>query len=134
MNINLDELFEKAKTASAAAYVPYSHFHVGAALLASDGSVWTATNVENRSYGLAICAERSAVVKAVSEGRRGFVALAVATPDSDYPVAPCGACRQVLSEFMALDAPVTFGGGKGERVHTTIGALYPYDSLHELAD
>jgi cytidine deaminase len=89
--------------------------------------------VENRSYGLAICAERSAVVSAVSKGARKFIALAISTPDSDYPVGPCGACRQVLTEFMPSEAPVRFAGGSGDKVDTTIGALLPHDSLYDLA-
>jgi cytidine deaminase len=131
--MDLDALYAAARAAAEFAYAPYSHFRVGAALLADDGSVYSGCNVENRSYGLGICAERSAVVSAVSRGKRRFTALAIATPDSDYPVGPCGACRQVLSEFMASGAQVCFGGGRGERVTTTMGALLPYDSLHELA-
>jgi cytidine deaminase len=131
--IDMDALWNAALAAAEAAYVPYSHFHVGAALLAEDGAVVTGCNVENRSYGLCNCAERTAVFKAVSEGKRRFVALAIATPDSDYPVGPCGACRQVLSEFMEASAPVRFGGGSGQKANATIGELYPYDSLHELA-
>jgi cytidine deaminase len=134
MEQQIQELFNEALKAAALAYAPYSKFHVGAALLADDGTVYTGCNVENRSFGLTICAERSAVVQAVSKGRRSFVALAIAAPDSETPVGPCGACRQVLSEFMAPDAPVLFGGSGPEQVNTTIGALYPYDSLHELAD
>ena len=133
MNINMDELSAAALKAADAAYAPYSHFRVGAALLAKDGAVFTGCNVENRSFGLTICAERSAVVKGVSEGRRSFVALAIATPDSKTPVGPCGACRQVLSEFMEPSSPVRFAGSGPERVDTTIGILYPYDSLHDLA-
>ncbi|MCL1814022.1 MAG: cytidine deaminase [Treponema sp.] len=133
MNINMDDLYQKARQAADAAYAPYSHFRVGAALLAEDGTVFTGCNVENRSYGLTICAERGAVMKAVSQGCRSFIALAVATPDSNYPVGPCGACRQVLSEFMESAAPVRFAGSGSETVNTTIGELYPYDSLHELA-
>jgi cytidine deaminase len=90
--------------------------------------------VENRSFGLTICAERSALVSGVSAGQRAFTALAIATPDSEDPVGPCGACRQVLSEFMAPAARVHFGGSGPERVDTTIGELYPFDSLHDLAD
>jgi cytidine deaminase len=128
----MDDLFKLAREAAEFAYSPYSHFRVGAALRAQDGTVYTGCNVENRSFGLTICAERSAVVKGVSHGSRIFTALAIATPDSADPVGPCGACRQVLSEFMPPEASVRFGGSSGEYVDTTIGALYPYDSLHEL--
>ena len=129
----MEELYRAALKAAEAAYVPYSHFRVGAALLADDGTVITGCNVENRSYGLSICAERTAVVQGVSRGYRSFIALAIATPDSDYPVGPCGACRQVLSEFMDNSAPVRFAGKGSELVNTTIGELYPFDSLRELA-
>ena len=130
--IKLDDLFLEAKEAADFAYAPYSKFRVGAALLADDGTIFTGANVENRSFGLTICAERSAVVKAISCGQKSFKALAVTTPDSQNPVGPCGACRQVLSEFMPPSAPVIFGGSGEERVKTTIGALYPFDSLHDL--
>ena len=130
--MDLDELYRKAREAADTAYAPYSKFRVGAALLAEDGAVFTGCNVENRSYGLTVCAERTAVFKGVSGGRRRFTALAIATPDSSYPVGPCGACRQVLSEFMPPDAPVRFGGGSGGQIDTTIGALLPHDSLYEL--
>ncbi|MCL2093138.1 MAG: cytidine deaminase [Treponema sp.] len=133
-SINLDQLFQEALKAAEGAYAPYSKFRVGAALLSEDGTLFTGCNIENRSYGLTVCAERTAVFKAVSQGHRRFIALAVSTPDSEPPVGPCGACRQVLSEFMAGDAPVRFGGSGPERVDTTIGALYPFDSLHELRD
>jgi cytidine deaminase len=130
--MDLEALYDEALKAAQSAYAPYSHFRVGAALLADDGSLHTGVNVENRSYGLTVCAERSAVFSAVSKGKRRFTALAIATPDSDYPVGPCGACRQVLSEFMD-DGPVYFGGADGRRVSATIGELLPFDSLHELA-
>jgi cytidine deaminase len=132
--IDMDELFREARKAADFAYAPYSKFRVGAALLGEDGTLYTGTNVENRSYGLTICAERSAVVSAAGKGARKFIALAVATPDSNYPVGPCGACRQVLTEFMDTGAPVRFAGGSGGRVDTTIGALLPYDSLYDLAE
>jgi cytidine deaminase len=131
--MDLDALYEEARKAACFAYAPYSRFRVGAALLAEDGSLHTGCNVENRSYGLAICAERTALVSAVAKGKRSFTALAIATPDSQVPVGPCGACRQVLSEFMKADAPVCFGGSGPERVKTTIGGLLPHDSLHDLA-
>jgi cytidine deaminase len=130
--MDLDALFEEARKAALSAYAPYSRFRVGAALLAEDGSLYTGCNVENRSYGLTICAERTALVSAVAKGRRSFTALAIAALDSPVPVGPCGACRQVLSEFMKPDAPVCFGGNGPERVTTTIGALLPHDSLHDL--
>jgi cytidine deaminase len=130
--MNKDELFQAALKAAEAAYAPYSRFRVGAALLGESGTVYTGCNVENRSYGLTICAERTAVVKAVSGGERRFTALAIAAPDSPEPVGPCGACRQVLSEFMDSGAAVRFGGSGGRRIDTTIGELYPYDSLHDL--
>ena len=130
--INLEGLFEEARKAADFAYIPYSNFRVGAALLSDDGTVITGCNVENRSFGLTICAERSAVVKAVSLGHRSFRALAISTPDSQVPVGPCGACRQVLSEFMNPSAPVLFRGNGKEKVETTLGVLYPFDSLHDL--
>ena len=130
----LDKLFLEARKAADFAYAPYSKFRVGAALLADDGTVITGCNVENRSYGLTVCAERTAVLKAVSMGLRSFKALAVSTPDSETPVGPCGACRQVLSEFMPPQSPVIFGGAGEKRVESTIGVLYPFDSLHELGN
>jgi len=129
---DMRQLFAEARKAADFAYAPYSKFRVGAALLAEDGTVYTGCNVENRSFGLTVCAERSAVFKAVSSGQRSFKALALSTPDSESPVAPCGACRQVLSEFMPPAAPVLFGGSGEERVETTLGTLYPFDSLHDL--
>ncbi|MDO4552926.1 MAG: cytidine deaminase [Bacillota bacterium] len=91
------ELFLMAAAAAEKAYAPYSGFRVGAALLAKDGRVFTGVNVENASYGAGICAERTAAVKAVSEGCREFSALAVASPDGE--AWPCGICRQFLYEF-----------------------------------
>jgi len=130
--INLDKLFQEARKAADFAYAPYSKFRVGAALLADDGAVITGCNVENRSFGLTVCAERNAVFTAVGAGRRSFKALAVSTPDSDIPVGPCGACRQVLSEFMESGSPVIFGGSGKDKIKTTLGILYPFDSLHDL--
>jgi len=132
--INLNELFLEARKAADFAYAPYSKFRVGAALLAEDGTVITGCNVENRSFGLTVCAERNAVFKAVSCGQRSYKALAISTPDSETPVGPCGACRQVLSEFMEPSSPIIFGGSGKDKVETTIGILYPFDSLHDLAE
>jgi len=128
----MDSLFAEAEKAAALAYAPYSKFHVGAALLCEDGSVVTGCNVENRSYGLSICAERGAVMAAIARGKRRFTALAISTPDSAAPVGPCGACRQVLSEFMSPDAPVRFSGSGKEQVNATLGELLPWDSLYDL--
>ena len=131
--LNMNELFTEARKAADMAYAPYSKFRVGAALLCNDGSVITGCNVENRSFGLTTCAERNAVVRAIAKGIRSFKAIAVSTPDSEAPVGPCGACRQVLSEFMPPDSPVLFGGSGNEKVNTSIGVLYPLDSLHDLS-
>jgi len=94
--MDYDSLITKATEAREKAHVPYSHFAVGAALLARSGRVYTGCNVENASYGLSICAERTAVFKAISEGERDFEAIAIVTENG---VTPCGACRQVLLEF-----------------------------------
>lgn len=126
-------LFRAAVAAAGASYSPYSHVPVGAAILTADGMVYTGTNVENRSFGLTNCAERTAVFKAVSEGKRSFVAVAIAAPQAGYPVGPCGACRQVLTEFAGGDVPVIFGSCEADVVVRTLGELYPCDSLHELA-
>lgn len=94
--MNAKELLQLASQARNHAYAPYSKFQVGAALLATNGEVFTGCNVENASYGLANCAERTAVFKAVSEGIRTFSAIAISVPGGG---SPCGACRQVLNEF-----------------------------------
>jgi len=107
---------------------------VGAALLCGDGSVVTGANVENRSFGLTNCAERSALFAAVSQGKKGFQAIAVACTASEVPVPPCGACRQALSELCPPDMPVYYAGRDGRHVATTIGALLPADSLHDLKE
>jgi cytidine deaminase len=109
--VNEAELVRKAVEARKLAYAPYSHFRVGAALLAKDGRIFTGCNVENASYGLTVCAERVALFKAVSEGAREFLAIAVACGEG--PCAPCGACRQVLYEF-APDLLVIMADGDGK--------------------
>jgi cytidine deaminase len=124
----------RAREAAAFSWSPYSRFPVGAALLCDDGTVVTGTNVENRSFGLTNCAERSALFTAVSRGTRRFRALAVCCPAARQPVPPCGACRQALSEFCPPDMPVYYAGAGGQVVETTMGGLLPADSLHDLAE
>ena len=119
-----DALIAAACQARAQAYVPYSHFAVGAALLTDDGRVFTGVNVENASYGLTVCAERNAVGMMVNAGGRRIVAVAVCTANG---VTPCGACRQVLSEFVDHegDAPVWIVDGEGNVRETTLLTLIP---------
>ena len=108
------ELLAAAVKAAENSYSPYSHFRVGAALMAENGKVYTGCNIENASYSLTICAERTAVFKAVSEGVTKFKAIAIAgSSDSDFskPCPPCGACLQVLSEFCGNDLAVILSNG-----------------------
>ena len=106
---SLEELVEEARKAALHSYSPYSGFRVGAALRLASGEVVTGTNVENVSYGLTICAERSALVRAVAQfGPDVRIAAAAIVNLNDAPSPPCGACRQVLAEFMDPEAPVSF--------------------------
>lgn len=122
------ELMKIAIEARQNAYAPYSHFAVGAALLAESGKVYTGCNIENASYGLTCCAERNAIFAAVGAGERRFKMLAVAA-DSPEPVAPCGACRQVIAEFgIPL---VVMGNLKAETKTMTAEELLPYGFRQE---
>ncbi|GAC1567889.1 MAG: cytidine deaminase [Vulcanimicrobiaceae bacterium] len=116
------ELLDAARSARAHAYAPYSGYDVGAALLCANGTVASGCNVENASYGLSLCAERSALAVAIASGRRDFVALAICGPD-DATTPPCGACRQVLAEFGGA-LRVLYAGTDG-LVETTVAALLP---------
>lgn len=118
------ELMDMAKKAAEYAYVPYSKFPVGAALECSDGTIFTGCNVENAAYGATICAERTAMVKAVSEGHRDFDTIVIAGRSEDYCV-PCGTCRQVMMEF-APDLTVICLNGKGESKRFALKELLPY--------
>jgi len=118
-------LIAAAREAATRAYCPYSNYPVGAALLTREWQIVTGSNVENVSFGLTLCAERTALVKAVSDGMREFIALAV-VGGNQTPAAPCGACRQVLAEFCAPDMPVFYARlTGGQSVATTVGALLP---------
>jgi len=118
-----EQLIAAAREARERAYVPYSKFPVGAALVAEDGTLYTGCNVENASYGLTNCAERTAIFKMVSEGQRRFTAIAVIA-DTDGPCSPCGACRQVMSEF-GPDARVILTNLRGETRVTSVRELLP---------
>lgn len=112
MKLDLKKLIAHARTARRKAYVPYSHYAVGAAVLAESGRLYTGCNVENAAYPTGLCAERVAIFKAVSEGERKFVALAVVTSNGG---SPCGSCRQVLSEFAGDDAVIVLASARGHR-------------------
>lgn len=117
------DLLPHAIAARDRAHAPYSGFHVGAAVLA-DGLIFTGANIENSAFGLTNCAERTAVFKAISEGARIITAVAVVA-DSVDPIAPCGACRQVLAEFCPPDTPVLMANLQGETRICTISKLLP---------
>jgi cytidine deaminase len=121
----LDDLMEHARQAALRSYSPYSNFKVGAALLLTNGEIVTGTNVENTSYGLTICAERSAVVRAVSQFGPEIRIQAVAVTNLNQAASPpCGACRQVLGEFILPQAPVVFPANNGVRT-MAFSALLP---------
>lgn len=123
-SMNKEQLLAQSKIARENAYVPYSKFPVGAALLAEDGTVFHGCNVENASYGLTNCAERTAIFKAVSQGVKNFKAIAIVA-DTEGPCAPCGACRQVIAEFCDGDMPVYLTNLKGDVLETTVKELLP---------
>ena len=116
-----EELIQAAIAVREKAYAPYSNYAVGAAILVENGRIFTGVNVENASYGLTNCAERTAVFKAVSEGYKKIYAVVVATENAG---SPCGACRQVLAEF-AGDVPVWLVDAEGNGRETTLHALLP---------
>ncbi|CDY79801.1 Cytidine deaminase [Caballeronia glathei] len=124
--MTLDDLFERAKAAREPAYAPYSNFRVGAALLTNDGRVFPGCNVENASYGLCNCAERTAFFSAIAAGcKRGdFAALAV-VGDTDGPISPCGACRQVILELGGPGLRIRLGNLRGATRDTTAAAQLP---------
>ncbi|XP_026854490.1 cytidine deaminase a [Electrophorus electricus] len=123
-SFNVEDLISRAMEAKTFAYSPYSNFRVGAALLTSDGTVFTGCNVDNACYNLGICAERNAISKAVSEGHRKFKAIAIAS-DMEYQyISPCGGCRQFMREF-GLDWEVYMTKLEGSFVKRMVEDLLP---------
>lgn len=121
-------MMHAAQAARTNAYAPYSHFRVGAALLAKSGKIYTGCNIENASYTPTICAERTAIFKAVSEGERDFEALAIIggrEGETAEFCAPCGVCRQVISEFCSKDFKIILGNEEKYEVYT-LDALLPF--------
>lgn len=119
------ELIDLAVKTSENAYVPYSHFPIGAVLVTAEGKIYTGVNVENASFGLTNCGERTAIFKAVSEGERSFEELII-YGQTEKPVSPCGACRQVMAEFFEPDLPVTLVAKDKSTVVMTVKELLPY--------
>lgn len=119
-------LLSAARDAMEKAYVPYSHFRVGAALLDNEGNIHHGCNVENAAYGPSNCAERTALFRAVADGKKPgqFKAIAV-IGDTEGPITPCGVCRQVLAELCAHDMPVVMGNLKGKWAISSVAELLP---------
>ncbi|HEX9000387.1 MAG TPA: cytidine deaminase [Blastocatellia bacterium] len=119
-----EELIELARQVRELAYAPYSKFKVGAVVECRDGRIFTGCNVENSSYGLTMCAERNALAKAVSEGGRDFIRMAVIA-DAHAPVPPCGACRQVISELCGKQTEIVMVNLRGQIETHTVDELLP---------
>lgn len=122
--MDTSRLIEEAKIARERAYVPYSTFKVGAALLTTDGKVYHGCNIENAAYSMCNCAERTALFKAYSEGDKEYAAIAVVA-DTPGPTAPCGACRQVISELCPRDMKVILTNLNGDIKELTVEELLP---------
>lgn len=119
-----EELIQKAVRAKSTSYSPYSKFRVGAAVLTDDGEIFSGCNVENASYGLAICAERNAIFQMAFAGKRKIVAIAVASDETTF-ITPCGACRQVIAEFAGTDAEILMISKHKKIKSVTFGKLFP---------
>lgn len=128
--ISEKELVQQAINAKSKSIATYSNFHVGAALLTNDGKVILGANIENASYGLTICAERTAVFQALLDGERKFSAIAIAGDSEDY-LPPCGACRQILMEFCGKDLDVIMVNLKGETKTLKMSELLPHSFNEE---
>ncbi|WP_456273996.1 cytidine deaminase [Bacillus sp. AK031] len=122
--MNNEQLIAEAKLARDRAYVPYSKFGVGAALLTEEGKVYHGCNIENAAYSMCNCAERTALFKAYSEGDKNYKKMAVIA-DTDRPVPPCGACRQVISELCPPDMKVVLSNLKGDIQELTVAEILP---------
>lgn len=118
-------LINKAKEALKYAYVPYSKFQVGAAVQMTSGNIYTGSNIENASFSLTCCAERTAIFKAISEGEKDFASITVVA-DTEGPVSPCGSCRQVMAEFFTDETTIYLTNLKDERYETNISGILPF--------
>lgn len=119
------KLISLALEAKKKAYAPYSRFSVGAALLCSDGAIYTGVNIENSSYSATVCAERTALFSAVADGKRDFSAIAIVGGEEGEPCFPCGVCRQVFCEFCGDDLSVLLLRGE-ETIEMSLGELLPH--------
>ncbi|WP_449455362.1 cytidine deaminase [Streptococcus suis] len=119
------DLIELAVKNSQKAYVPYSKFPVSAVLVVKTGEIFTGVNIENASFGLTNCAERTAIFKAISEGVKDFSEIII-YGETEKPISPCGACRQVMAEFFDKDLKVTLVAKDKSTVEMTVGELLPY--------
>lgn len=127
-DIPVEQLITTAQNMMNFSYAPYSHFTVGAALLATDGSIYTGCNIENSAYGPSNCAERTAIFKAVSEGNKSFKAIAIIGGPGKNPkdyCSPCGVCRQVMAEFCTADFTVIMAKSPTDYKIKTLGQLLP---------
>ncbi|MBZ1508828.1 cytidine deaminase [Leuconostoc mesenteroides] len=118
------KLVDVANQALNGTYTPYSHFPVGAALLGENGEIFKGVNIENVSFGLTNCAERTAIFTAIAAGQRHFHGLVI-SGRTDEPIAPCGACRQVMVEFFDPDMPIWLINDQGKEIETNIAELMP---------
>jgi cytidine deaminase len=126
MKLDIKDLLQHALEAREKAYVPYSQFKVGCALVSHDGQIHAGCNVENAAYGPTNCAERTALFRAIADGYspKSFIMLAV-IGDTEKPITPCGVCRQVMAELCSPEMPVIMGNLKGDYTESTVGALLP---------
>ncbi|MEL9908940.1 MAG: cytidine deaminase [Desulfurococcus sp.] len=130
VDINIEGLINKAKLLLSNSYAPYSNIHVASAVLTDKGNIYTGVNVENASYGLTICAERSAISAMVAAGERKPVAVAIVT-DMDNPIPPCGACRQVIAEFNPKALIIMYSVKSGKTIVKNLEELFPQPFILE---